>query len=280
MLSFLSSFELVQLVGTLLVGGVIAGFLAGMFGIGGGAILVPVFYQLFALLGVDEAVCMHLSVGTSFGVIVPTSIRSYYSHLKFGKVDQDMLRSWMIAVPVGVALASAITAYISGASLRVIFAIIAVVVGSKLIFAKDSWRLGDDLPKKPISTLVGGGIGFVSTFMGIGGGVMNNTYMTLFGRPLHQAVSTSAGVGVLIAVPGVIGYVIAGLWSGSSAYQMPMLTFGYVNLVTVLVIIPVTLLMAPLGVRVAHMMSKRHLELVFGGFLFLVAARFIFSLLG
>ena len=262
----------------LLIASGIAGFLAGVFGIGGGAILVPVFYQMFGELGVDEVVRMHLSVGTSLAVIVPTSIRSFLSHLKRGNVDMDLLRSWLIAVPAGVVLASIITAYISGAGLRIIFAFVAIIVGAKLLFAKDSWQLGNEVPPNPVRAIAGGLIGFFSTFMGIGGGVMNNTFMTLYGRPMLQAISTSSGVGVLISIPGAIGYVLAGLSIGDMSSKLPEFSFGYVNLLTMAIIIPTTLLVAPLGVRAAHALSRRQLEVAFGIFMFIVAGRFLASL--
>jgi len=262
----------------LLVAGVVAGFLAGVFGIGGGAILVPVFYQMFGELGVDEAVRMHLSVGTSLAIIVPTSLRSYFSHLARGNVDIELLRAWVFVVPCGVVVASVITAYISGAGLRVIFAVIAVIVGVKLLFARESWRLGDDLPGNPARSIAGGLIGFFSTFMGIGGGVITNTFMTLYGRPMHQAVSTSSGVGILISVPGTIGYVLAGLWGAGENVTLPPYSIGFVNLLTVAFIILITMVVAPLGVRAAHALPQRYLELGFGLFMFLVAGRFFYSL--
>ena len=178
--------------------GVVSGLLAGIFGIGGGAVLVPVFYQVFGLLGVDEIVRMHLSVGSSLAIIVPTSIRSFTGHKAKGAVDMDMLRSFLIPVPAGVILASIAAAYISSEGLRIIFSAITVLVGLKLLFNRDSWRLGDKVPGNPWRSFIGVLIGFFSTLMGIGGGVMNNTFMTLYGRPMHQAVATSSGVGVMI----------------------------------------------------------------------------------
>lgn len=272
--------EMWTFVAALTVSGLIAGYLAGAFGIGSGAVLVPVFYQMFTQLGVDEAVRMHLCVGTSLAIIIPTSIRSYFSHLKRGNVDQELLKSWVFAVPIGVVAASLISIFLSGAGLRVIFVVVAIIVGIRLLFAKDSWRLGDDLPKKPGKTLAGAGIGFLSTFMGIGGGVMNNTFMTLYGRPLHQAVSTSAGLGVLISIPGTIGYVIAGYLADIESGVLPVFSVGYINLLTVAFIIPLTIIGVPFGVRSAHALSKRQLEIAFGLFMLVVAARFAYSLLG
>lgn len=258
----------------LAVAGVVAGFLAGLFGIGGGAILVPVFYQVFGLLGVDEAVRMHLSVGSSIAIIVPTSLRSFRAHYLHGAVDMDLLKSFVVAVPAGVVLASLVAAHVSSGGLRAIFAAIAMLVALRLLFDRESWRLGRTIPGNPVRALVGALIGFLSALMGVGGGVMNNTFMTLFNRPMHQAVATSSGVGVLISVPGLIGYV----WAGWGAAGLPIASTGYVNWIAVILIVPITLLVAPLGVRVAHALAKRKLEMAFGLFMILVAARFAWSL--
>lgn len=258
----------------LLIAGVVAGFLAGLFGIGGGAVLVPVFYQMLGAFGVDEAVRMHLSVGTSLAVIVPTSLRSLAKHYQRGAVDTALLKSFAVPVPLGVVSAAIVTAAISGAGLRLIFAVMALVMALKLLLARENWRLRGDIPGNPLLPAIGWAIGFFSTFMGIGGGVFNNTFMTLFGRPIHQAVATSAGVGVLISIPGVIGYV----WAGWGAAGLPPLSFGFVNLLMVAVTIPMTLMMAPLGVHVAHALSKRRLEIGFGLFLIIVSARFFATL--
>lgn len=254
--------------------GVIAGVLAGLFGIGGGAILVPVFYQALGLLEVDDAVRMHLSIGTSLAIIVPTSIRSFLSHRKRGAVDMELLKSWLIPVPLGVVAASLIVAFVSSEALRGIFAVIAILLGLRMLFNQQSWQLGSDLPGNPWRPMVGAVIGLLSALMGIGGGVLNNTFMTLFGRPVHQAVATSAGVGVLISIPGLIGYI----WAGWGEPGLPPFSTGFVNWIAVLLIIPITLMVAPLGVRLAHALNKRQLEVAFGLFMLLVAARFIYSL--
>lgn len=258
----------------LILAGAVSGFLAGLFGIGGGAVIVPVLYQIFGLLHIDESVRMHLSVGTSLAVIVPTSLRSLLAHHKRGAVDMDLLKSFGIAVPTGVVLASLVAAHISSAGLRGIFATMTVIVGLKLIFNRATWKLGDTIPGNPVRFSIGAAIGFLSTLMGIGGGVLNNTFMTLFGRPMHQAVATSAGVGALISVPGVIGYI----WAGWGDQALPAFSTGFVNWIAVALIIPVTFVAAPLGVRAAHVLKKRQLEIGFGLFMFLVAIRFILSL--
>lgn len=267
--------ELAPFVVAMAAAGVVAGLLAGVFGIGGGAVLVPVFYQVFGLIEIDEAVRMHLAVGSSLAIIVPTSIRSFAAHKARGAVDMEVLKSFVIAVPVGVVLASLTAAYISSAGLRAIFAAIMILVGVRLLLNRENWRLGAELPGPPYRSLVGVVIGYLSTLMGIGGGILNNTFMTLFGRPMHQAVATSAGVGVLIAIPGTLGYV----WAGWGDPLLPMASTGFVNWIAVALIIPITLVVAPYGVRIAHWMQKRHLEIAFGVFCLVISARFFISLL-
>lgn len=268
--------EIIPLAVALVASGAVAGILAGIFGIGGGAVLVPVLYQFLTSLGIDEGARMHISVATSLGIIVPTSIRSFMGHKEKGAADLELLKSWLIPVPLGVIGASIVAAFVSGDDLKGIFAAIALVVGLRMLFNKESWRLGSDIPGNPLRALCGGLIGFFSTLMGIGGGVMNNTFMTLYGRPIHQAVATSAGTGVLISIPGTIGMIFAG-WN---APNLPPFSLGYVNILGVLLVIPVTVLAAPLGVRIAHALPKRTLEIAFGVFLLVVALRFAYSLFG
>jgi uncharacterized membrane protein YfcA len=256
------------------VAGAVSGLLAGLFGVGGGAVIVPVLYQALAFLGVDEAVRMHVSVGTSIGVIVPTSIRSFLAHRQRGAVDMALLRSWLIPVPLGAVIAAIVAASISSAGLRTIFVVLSVVFGLRLIFASQTWQIGVKLPGEPLRGLVGVVIGFLSTLMGIGGGVLNNTFMTVFGRSMHQAVATSSGVGVLVSLPGVVGYV----WAGWGNPLLPAFSAGFVNLFALALLIPVSILTAPIGVRLAHRLSRRVLEISFGLFLLAVAARFTLSL--
>nr|WP_244301469.1 sulfite exporter TauE/SafE family protein [Stappia sp. P2PMeth1] len=268
--------EVIGLALALVASGAVAGLLAGVFGIGGGAVLVPVLYQFLTWLGVDEAVRMHISVATSLGIIVPTSIRSFLAHKQRGAADIDLLKSWLIPVPAGAVVASLVAAYVSGDGLKGIFAGIAVIVGLRMLFNRESWKIGNDIPGNPVRAICGGLIGFFSTLMGIGGGIMNNTFMTLFGRPIHQAVATSSGTGVLISIPGVIGM----MWAGWGAAGLPAFSLGYVNILGVALIIPITTFAAPFGVKIAHALPRRYLEIFFGLFLLSVAARFAWSLWG
>ncbi len=265
---------LAELALAVLVTGAVVGVLAGLFGIGGGAIIVPVLYEIFAVAGVDESIRMHVALGTSLGVVVPTAVRSVRGHWKRGTVDMDVLRPWVIAIPVGVVLGSVTVASLSSAGLRGIFAVLATLFAAKMLFGRADWRLGETLPGGVPNAILGAVIGFISTLMGIGGGVMSTVYMTLYGRTLLQAISTSAGVGVLIAVPGTIGYMAAG-WG---APGLPPLSIGFVSLLGVALIIPAALLTTPFGVRLAHSWPRRRLEIGFGIFLLTVAARFASSL--
>lgn len=265
--------EILPFVLALAAAGVLAGVLAGMFGIGGGAILVPIFFHVFGLLDVAEGVRMHLALGTSLAIIVPTSIRSFLAHRQRGAVDTQLLKGWIIAVPLGTLLAAAIAAEASSTELQLIFAFIALALAFRMIFNRASWQLGDDLPRNPWKFLVGTGIGVLSGLMGIGGGVVNNTFMTLYGRSIHQAVATSSGVGVLISLPGLVGYA----WAGWGEPGLPPFSTGFINWLAVALLIPITLLMAPYGARLAHAMTKRQLEIGFGIFLITISLQFFLT---
>ena len=270
----LDASTIATLAATLLAAAALAGFLAGLFGIGGGAIYVPILYQVFEGLGVSHAVTMHLAIGSSLGVIVPTSIRSLAAHWKREAVDWKLLREWLVAVPLGAIAGAAVAAVASSEALRGIFAGLAFVLGLKLVFGRISVTIGSDLPGLAGRSLAGFVIGLLSSLMGIGGGVLNNTFMTLYGRPMIQAVATSAGVGVLISIPGLVSYVVGG-WGDPA---LPPFSLGFVSLVVVFIVAPASILAVPFGAALAHRLSRRQLELGFGTFLLIVAARFVYSL--
>jgi uncharacterized membrane protein YfcA len=260
----------------LIAAGAVAGFLAGLFGVGGGAILVPVFYQVYGLLGVTDTVRTHVAVGTSLAIIVPTSIRSFNAHRKRGAVDMQLLKGWLVWVPLGTILASVVAAYVSGEVLRVIFMVLMLLIALKMFFGRDDWRLGTQMPGGVANGLAGGFIGLLSGLIGIGGGTLSNLWMTLWNRSVHQSIATSSGVGVLISIPGLFGYI----WAGWGEAGLPPFSTGFVNWATVVLVMPLTLLVAPLGVRLAHALTRRQLEIGFGLFLTVIAVRFLFSLFG
>src|SRR4051812_22856172 len=274
--------ELLELAMLLVAVGALAGFLAGVFGIGGGAVLVPVFYECFRIAGVPLEVRMPLCIGTSLAIIIPTSIRSWQAHHRRGAVDLAIIRQWGVPVLIGVILGSIIARYAPERLFKIVFVAVAWSAAARLLFGKESWRLGEDLPTGPLMKLYGFIIGLLSTLMGIGGGLFSNLLMTFHGRTIHQSVATSSALAVLISIPGAIGYVYAG-WPAAArfpdvaALQLPF-AVGYVSLIGAALVMPMGLVVAPLGVKAAHAMSKRALEKAFGCYLLIVGSRFVISL--
>ena len=267
--------DLLPLLGLLLAAGAVIGVLAGLFGIGGGAISVPVFYQVFGNLGFDDSVRMPLAVGTSLAVIIPTSFVSARAHLARGTVDTALLRLWIVPVLLGVILGALVARIADPWVFKVVFVLVAAVNAAKLLFGGNGWRVRDGLPGPWPLRAYGFVTGLFSALMGIGGGAITNLILTLHGVNIHRAVSTGAGAGVLIALPATLGYVYAG-WGKPG---LPLDATGYVSWLTVAATIPTTLLTARWGVALAHRLSRRALETAFGVFLLLVSARFLLDLL-
>jgi uncharacterized membrane protein YfcA len=282
MIAGLTTPQLLELVLLLLVTGALAGFLAGIFGIGGGAVLVPVLYECFRIAGVPLEARMPLCIGTSLAIIIPTSIRSWQAHHRRGSVDMDVLKRWAIPILAGVILGSVIARYAPEKLFKIVFVGVAWSAAARLLLGRETWRLGEEMPKGFFMKVYGFFIGLLSTLMGIGGGLFSNLLMTFYGRPIHQAIGTSAGLAVLISIPGALGYIYAG-WPAASrfpevaALQLPF-AVGYVSLIGAVLVMPTSLLVAPLGVRVAHLMTKRKLEIAFGIYLLVVSSRFVVSL--
>jgi uncharacterized membrane protein YfcA len=267
--------EFVAFILALAAAGIITGMLAGLFGVGGGAVIVPVLYQVFTTLGVPEGVRMHLCVGSSLAIIIPTSIQSYRTHRAKGATRMDVLKLWAVPVVVGTVLGSVLAAFAPGLLLKAVFVLIAGSNAIKNLAGRDDWRIGADFPGTPTMRSYGFGIGFASALMGIGGGAISNMIFSFYGRSIHQAVATSAGLGVLISIPGTLGYVIGG-WDQSMPPEL--LALGYVSLTALVLVAPITTLAAPFGARLAHRMPKRKLEIAFGVFLAIVCARFLYDI--
>ena len=274
--------ELIELALLLVAVGALSGFLAGVFGIGGGAVLVPVFYECFRLASVPLEVRMPLCVGTSLAVIIPTSIRSFRAHYLRGAVDMEILKAWWIAILFGVLAGSVTARYAPERLFKYVFVCVAWTATARLWLARENWKLGDEMPKGFLMKVYGFAVGILATLMGVGGGLFSNILMTLYNRPIHQAVATSSALAVLVSIPGALGYIYAG-WPVAArfpdvtALQAP-LTLGYVSLIGAVLVMPTSLWTAPFGVRAAHAMSKRTLEIAFGCYLFIVGLRFVISL--
>ncbi len=274
--------DLTWLALSLLGAGAVTGILAGLFGVGGGAVIVPTLYELLRLVGVPDEVRMPMCVGTSLAIIIPTSIRSYRAHLARGNVDRSILRRWAVPVVLGVLLGTIVARYAPAELFKAVFVLVATVSAVRLMFGRESWGLGSDMPRGALMTVYGWVIGILSALMGIGGGQLSNLLMAFYNRPIHQAIATSSGLGVLISIPGALGYVYAG-WGKAAQYpdvaalQLP-LSVGYVSLLGFALFVPTSMMTALIGARLAHSMSKRQLEIAFGIFLLLAAGRFAWSL--
>ncbi len=268
--------ELATLAAAIVFGGLVTGFLAGLFGVGGGGVIVPVLYEIFRILEVPEEVRMQLCVGTSLAVIIPTSIGSFRAHRARGKLPTEILRIWALPVAAGVIAGGLLAAVAPAELFKASFVVLALVIGAKFFFAKESWRFGDRLPGRVAMSGYGLIIGLYSALMGVGGGSVSSAILTMYGQPIHAAVGIAAGIGVLISIVGSAGFMIAGL---PHQALLPPLSIGYVSLIGVVLMGPVSALAAPYGARLAHALPKRRLEIAFGVFLWLVALRFIVSLL-
>lgn len=257
---------IVQTLVLLAVIGAFAGVLAGLLGVGGGIVLVPAFFYTFQTLGYDGPALMQMCLATSLATIIVTSLRSVHSHNKKGAVDWDILRTWAPGIVIGAVLGMLVVAQLRSGTLQAIFGILALIVGLYMGFGRKDWRLGSVMPTGVARATLSPGVGFLSVLMGIGGGSFGVPVMNLFGVPIHRAVATAAGFGVLIAVPAVIGFLLVDM-----AGPVPPFTIGAVNLVAFTIIIAMTLITAPLGVKLAHAMDPGPLKRVFAVFLVLVA---------
>mgnify|MGYP001260840562 FL=1 len=263
------------MVTALAAAGFASGFLAGLLGIGGGAVVVITLFEAFRWMGVDEAVRLHLATGTGLAIIAPTTLRSFLAHRSRGIVDLALLKRMALPVVAGVVIGSFVARYSADNILKLVWVVMGTLLALRMFFARDDWRLGPDIPRSLAVEAYGVAIGTISSLMSIGGGAYVVMLMTLYGRSLHQAVATSSGFGPLIAIPGMIGF----MWAGWGAAGLPPGSIGYVSLVGAALAIPTGLIGAPLGARISHGLSKRGLELAFGSFMTLVVLRFLWSLL-
>jgi uncharacterized protein len=256
--------------------GVVAGILAGLLGVGGGIIIVPALFHVFGLIGIDEDVKMHLAVGTSLATIIPTSISSMRAHMKKGAVDMDLLKSWGPWIAIGVIAGTLLAGFVKGATLTAVFATIALIVAVHMAFGRESWRIAEAPPtgagKGVIASLIGG----FSVMMGIGGGTIAVPTLVLFSYPVHKAVGTASAIGLIIGVPGTIGFILGGLGHP----DLPPFSVGYMSLVGFALLTPTTVWFAPIGARIAHAIDRKALRRVFAVFLALTSARMFWQLLG
>lgn len=255
--------------------GAVGGVLAGLLGVGGGIVVVPVLELVFTAFGVDESIRMHMAVATSLATIVPTSMSSARAHYRKQAIDTAVVRRWSPYVVTGTVAGVVVAAFVSGRALAGVFAIVALLVAVNMIFHVSDRQSPRTSGEGAVFLVVPFGIGGVSTLMGIGGGTLSVLALKLLGRPIHLAVGTSALFGFFIAVPATLGYVVAG-WNVPA---LPPWSLGYVSVIGALLIAPTSVLTAPIGAHIAHSLSRRRLEMLFGIFLLVVSARMFWKML-
>ena len=251
---------------------VAAGFFAGFFGIGGGIITVPCLFYIFGAVGLDKSFIMHLAVGTSFAIIVPTAIMSVFTHYKHQAVDFNVIRTYGIFVVIGVIAGSFFAASMQTKSLVLFFSITMYLLALNLIFLKDKTKI-----KLKFSllqrTFLGFIVGFVSSLMGIGGAIMNVPILKFVGYTINKAIGSAASIGFLISVFGCLGFLVSGILIKTN---IP-LSFGFINIPAFLIFIPITILMAKVGASTVHKMKREIITKLFGLFLFIIASRFLYD---
>lgn len=252
--------------------GLVAGLVAGLFGIGGGVVIVPVLFYLFSQLGYGEH-AIHIAIATSLATIIATSIRSVLAHNKRGAVDWQVVWRWSPWIIVGTIIGSQLAARVPGRELTIFFGCVMILLAAQIGLGRPNWRLAEDLPKGPVQWGLGGLIGTLSALLGIGGGTLGVSLMTLCGRSIHQAVATAAGFGAAIGAPGALGYVYAG-WGEAG---LPPGSAGYVNLIAFALLSLFTVTMAPVGAALAHRLPAAALKRIFAALLAVIAVKMIYD---
>lgn len=259
--------EILLLLAALTAAGLAGGIVAGLFGVGGGTVIVPAVFYAFEVLGVGGEANLHVAIGTSLLTIVATSWRSLKAHRTHGAVDETVLKTWTPWVAVGGLVGAAVAGVTSMEGLAIVYAVCLAAVAAQMGLMPERYVLRRDLPegwgRRGIGTLIGG----LSAMMGIGGGSFGGMLMTLCGRPIHQAVATASGFGVAIGAAATLGFVVFG-WDASGR---PPLSLGYVNVPGAVVMAVLTTAVAPLGARLAHSLDRRVLRKAFALYLLATA---------
>lgn len=265
---------LVGLAAAMAITGLLSGTLAGLLGVGGGIVIVPVLFNIFPLLGIPEAVQMKLAVGTSLATIIPTSIVSARKHHAKGAIDMALLRAIWPSMILGVALGTVLAIWLKGEALSAVFAAVALLVALNMGFTGVDFKMRENTPRGPGLWGIGGFIGTVSAMMGIGGGTVGVPILSMFGTPIRSAVATASVFGLIISIPATIGFV----WGGWGDPLLPPFSVGYVNLVGFALIVPSSIVATPWGVHLAHTIPPLMLKRAFALFLAITAVRMIYSL--
>jgi uncharacterized membrane protein YfcA len=268
--------EIAVFVTALAGAGLLAGFIGGLFGVGGGVVIVPALVVLLAALGVEQDVRIHVAVATSLSTIIATSWRSLSAHAKANAVDVDILKAWAPWIALGAVIGAVIAGFVDGTTLMLVFGVGLLLVSANMAFGSDRWRLSEHMPQGFVRRGLASGVGILSAMMGIGGGAFGVTLMTLCGRPIHRAVATASGFGAAIAVPGALINIVTG-WGQAG---LPWGSLGYVNVPGFVLLGLLTGFTAPFGARLAHRLDRRKLSLAFAVFLGITAIGMLVDALG
>ena len=272
MIETFGSDQIIFLLIVMAITATVAGFFAGFFGIGGGIITVPCLFYIFSSIGIDKSFIMHLSVGTSFAIIIPTAMMSVYTHYKHKAVDLNILKTYGIFVVIGVVIGAFSAALMNTKSLVLFFSLIIYILALNLIFLKDKtkFKIKFNLVQRSSFGFV---VGFISSLMGIGGAIMNVPILKFVGYTINKAIGTAASIGFLISIFGTIGFLTTGIIIQK---DIPLST-GFINIPAFLIFIPITILMAKIGANTVHKMKKEIIAKLFGVFLIVIASRFLYE---
>jgi len=273
LLEILDQNQIIFIVSIMVASAVIVGFMAGLFGIGGGLIMVPVLFYVFSLIGIEKTFVMHLAIGTSFSIIIPNSIISTITHMKFKAVDFNIVKTFGVFVVIGVVLGTIFAVSLKTSSLILFFSIMTMIFAIYFLIQKEQINPAPREINLIYRVICGFLSGFLSAPMGIGGGVFNTPIFKMFGYPINVAIGSSAAIGFLIALIGSISFAVSGSYLN---IDVP-LSLGFVNIPTFLVYVPITTFMAKIGAETVHKVDKKFIGKLFGIYLFIIACRFFYE---
>ena len=275
MIENLDQNQIIFIFTVMIASAVIVGFMAGLFGIGGGLIMVPVLFYVFSFVGIEQTFVMHLALGTSFSIIIPTSIISTITHMKFKSVDFGIVKTFGVFVVIGVVFGTIFAVSLKTSSLVLLFSIMTMIFAIYFLMEKEKINPMPRQINLIYKVICGFLSGFLSAPMGIGGGVFNVPIFKIFGYSINSAIGSSAAIGFLTALTGAMGFALSGSYLN---INVP-LSLGFVNIPTFLIFVPITAFMAKIGAKTVHKVDKRLLGKLFGIYLFIVACRLFFEYL-
>jgi len=259
----------------LLITGVVGGLIAGLFGVGGGIVIVPILFWIFTSLNFPNEILMHMAIGSSLATIIPTSISSARAHYHRGSIEIDIIKKWAPGIFLGAIIGGLSGKYFSVNELKYLFASIAFLVALNMFF-KEPLRLGNNFPKSRLLNIIMSSlIGLVSSLMGVGAGTLGVPALVALSVPIHKAIGTAAALGLFIAVPATLGLA----FSGFNIPNRPPMSIGYVNLIAFFIMFPLTVFFAPVGVKLAHRINQRALKSIFGIFLIITSIKMLSSII-